>query len=697
MTFIEKHRAAGRIEAKDKNYFRLIPQEGVVHTLVEGHPKHNAIWDMNVRKSDGRVFFSVCGEGVSPEYARLFEYKRGGKYIEHFKLEEETIQHDRRIRASKLHTSIHFMDNGEIIAQTHTTSPSPLHPAWMPESYVNHQWEAFEGSTVLIYNPDTGVLKNKGVLAPFSTLYGGGYSAKANVFFGFGTFDGYGWVYDLNTGQAKCLGQVTDGRSNRLYEGPDGHIYYGTASGDLARLNVDTMKIEFLGRTREHSPLRHGTWDGDGIFWFSARSGKSLYTFDPGTNKITEVGRFHRDDDFPGGNRYCYGFEFDSQGVLWFATNHNMANGLQGFEAGAKLSKWDVRRGKPIVEFGFLGSSLRTVGVCAQLCIHDDILYVTDGNHGEDPVGIIEVDLRTLTEDKINDSRPMSTDANKYMGVANGRDLYPPGPEVYDREETERFKAIEDWYRLTKVMTANNPYAQMPTVAGRVIPQNQLNVPHSAAAFYIGATGVALWEKVGYGNGGVHELAWLDNGRITGICGTDEKFRFTLTLQNGDLYITDIKPTAESPACPLTAPLPDGITWPCMPGRQYLAVPECSIKRADGSLVVGTKDMMLCLVKDGRVFGLGAVTTSGGVHSLALGADGMTVYGVAGYELGKGDLFRYCDTHGLHWLGSIPIVKTPTGRQLVNYRPWRVTVSPDGRHLAVGMLDEMSGVAVFGL
>ena len=695
MTFVEKHRVSGRIEPKDLNYFRLIPQEGVVHALVEDHPTHEAIWDMNVRKSDGRVFFSVCGEGFSAEYARLFEYKRGGQFVNHFALEKETIQHDRRIRASKLHTSIHFMDNGKIITQTHTTSPSPLHPAWIPESYLNHQWEAFEGSSVLIYDPQTGVVQNKGVLAPYSTLYGGGYSAKANIFFGFGTFDGYGWVYDLNTGEATCLGQVTDGRSNRLYEGPDGHLYYGTASGDLARLNVDTRKIEFLGRTREHSPLRHGVWDSDDIFWFSARMGKSLYKYDPKSGELSEVGRFCGDNDLPGGTRHCYGLDFDSQGVLWFTVNQNMASSLQGFEAGVRLFKWDVRNGKPPVDFGFLGSPLRTVGVCAQLCIHDDVLYVTDGNHCDDPVGIIEVDLRTLTENKINNSRPLSTDVVMYMGVENGRDMYPAGHDVYDREEAKRLKYIEECYHINQVMLVNNPYAQLPTVADRVIPAQQLNVPHSTSAAYPGATGVALWESVGYGNGGVHELAWLDNKRITGLCG--DTFRFNLHLENGDLHVTDVKPSDEKPASPLTAPIPAGIKWPCMPGRQYMAVPECSMLRADGSLVVGTADMMLCLVKDGHVCNLGAVTTSGGVHSLALGADGMTVYGVAGYELGKGDLFRYDDTNGLHWLGSVPIVKATTGRQLVNYRPWRVAVSPDGKHLAIGMLDEMSGVAVFGL
>jgi hypothetical protein len=75
----------------------------------------------------------------------------------------------------------------------------------------------------------------------------------------------------------------------------------------------------------------------------------------------------------------------------------------------------------------------------------------------------------------------------------------------------------------------------------------------------------------------------------------------------------------------------------------------------------------------------------------------MTVYGVAGYECGKGDIFRYNEKDGLYWLGTVPITPTPTGRQLVSNRPWVCEVSPCGKYLAIGALDEMSGVCVFGL
>ena len=665
-----------RIPAQEKDYFRLIPQEGVIQTMVSEWPTHNAIWDMNLRRSDGRVFFSVCGEGFSPAYAKLYEYiPKEARMVHHFDLEKETIQQNRTIRPSKFHTSIQFLDDGRLILQTHTTSPAPSHPSWLPESYLNHQWESFQGSEVFIYDPDKRIVQGKGILAPFCTLYGGGLSNKGRLYFGLGCFNGYGYIYDLDTNESACIGQVTDGRSNRLYEGPDGHIYYGTASGHLARLNVDKRKIEILAPIREKAPLRHGAFDKDGIFWFSAWDGMSLYTYDYRTGACREEGRFFEDDEIAPGKRKCYGFDFDSKGNLWFCCNMWVYHASEIYWVGSRLYKWDVRHGKKKVDFGFVGTQYRTLALCAQVCIHNDVLFVTDGNHMEDPVGIIEIDLSKMTEDRINSNRPLSTDPLVYSCVKDSSKFFPLGQDEYDRLVQEPIRYFEANYIDKEIQKANNSYAVFKSM-----------------------TGTALWETMGYGNGSVHALKWEDNRTITGISGREEKYRFRLKLTEAGLVMDSFEkiPDAVIPGR-LRAAVPSNAALPAMPGRQYLAEAESSVLLADGSVVAGTKDMMLCRIKDGRVFGLGAVTTSGGVHCLATTPDGMTVYGVAGYECGKGDIFRYNEKDGLYWLGTVPITKTPTGRQLVSNRPWVCEVSPDGKYLAIGALDEMSGVCVFGL
>jgi len=280
-----------------------------------------------------------------------------------------------------------------------------------------------------------------------------------------------------------------------------------------------------------------------------------------------------------------------------------------------------------------------------------------------------------MTEDRINSERPLSTDPLVYVHIKDSSRHFPLGQAEYEKLAEEPIDFFERTYRDKEIQLANSSFAS-----------------------FKGMTGTALWETMGYGNGSVHALKWEDTNTITGICGKNEKYEFKLKLSDAGLIMGGFEkaPNAIIPSR-LKAAVPDGVVLPPMPGRQYLAVAESSVALADGSIVVGTKDMMLCRIKDNHVFGLGAVTTSGGVHCLSVTPDGMTVYGVAGYELGRGDIFRYNEKDGLHWLGAVPITPSPTGRQLVSFRPWVCEVSPDGKYLAIGALDEMSGVVVFTL
>ena len=93
------------------------------------------------------------------------------------------------------------MEDGRIITATHTTSPSPKHPTWMPYEYANHQWEGYPGSDILIYDPATGVVENKGTLSPYDTIYGGTYCPKTGDYFCTTWMRGTGYVYNVHTGE----------------------------------------------------------------------------------------------------------------------------------------------------------------------------------------------------------------------------------------------------------------------------------------------------------------------------------------------------------------------------------------------------------------------------------------------------------------------------------------------------------------
>ena len=123
---------------------------------------------------------------------------------------------------------------------------------------------------------------------------------------------------------------------------------------------------------------------------------------------------------------------------------------------------------------------------------------------------------------------------------------------------------------------------------------------------------------------------------------------------------------------------------------------ESSVALSDGSILIGTRDTMLALYKDSKIFSFGSVTTAGGIHSMDITPDGV-VYGVLGRDLGVGMLFSFTKEYGINLLGLLPEVVAESGRNAAIYRPSTLSVSPSGKYLAVGGSDEMGGVVVITL
>ena len=132
---------------------------------------------------------------------------------------------------------------------------------------------------------------------------------------------------------------------------------------------------------------------------------------------------------------------------------------------------------------------------------------------------------------------------------------------------------------------------------------------------------------------------------------------------------------------------------PAVPGRRSLARAKSAVHMKDGSILVGTEDTMLAKITGDKVFSFGQVISAGGVHSLDAAPDGM-VWGVAGHKEGCGMLFKYDTQTGVTLMGIIPESFAENGRNVAIYRPVTLAVSPDGKYLAVGGADEMSGAVV---
>ncbi len=674
------------LNEKPQEYFNLIPQAGVTHLLCEDLPTHNAVWDMVINKENGRVFFSACGESYVAEYARLFEYDfKNKKHIRHFNLEDKVFQRGEALRTSKFHTALSFMEDGRIISTTHTTSPSPNHPTWMPYEYANHQWEAYPGSDLVIYDPNTGELENKGILTPFDTAYGGTYCPKTGDYFCITWMRGTGYVYNVHTGERRCLGQVSDTATSRTFLCSDGHIYGSTYSGKMFRYNSDIREVEFLDADIGDL-IRHAR-EKDGVLYITtgpcavAGRGQMLFAYDLKTGEVKKIGRpvpkadcaKNSDGVFYNGDSKsifynAYGMDFDSKGRLWYGC---MTFAPPVKYCGIRLYMWDFLNGKEPVDLGFIGTEKRTISISAEFNIHDDVIYISDGNHTSDEdlyCGIISIDLREFVPAIETEKRIPSHDYMNYI-------VFPEKCwEYYPKDDFEKcFNRYCKKYEFEQEME-------------RFLRDNYYIKP------YAEVKAISYWEEIGRENTCVNKLEWQDNENVSIYCGTEKTYKIDVNLSNGEKIINTHEFVK---ADEIKAPVSEDIKLPFMAGRQYLATPNASVEMSDGSVIVGTKDMMLAKIKDGKVKSLGAVTPCGSVNSLVAAGD--TVYGIAGYEKGGANMFKYDDENGIEQLGYVPKAFAPNGRNVCIFNATTMCISPNGKYLAVGGADNLSGVVVIRL
>ena len=200
---------------------------------------------------------------------------------------------------------------------------------------------------------------------------------------------------------------------------------------------------------------------------------------------------------------------------------------------------------------------------------------------------------------------------------------------------------------------------------------------------------ISYWEQIGRENTKVNKIEWNDNNNISIYCGTSKTYKIDVELTTNKQVINEHEFVK---ADELKEVVDENLKLPYMSGRQYLAKANASVKMDDGSVIVGTKDMMLAKIKDGKVKSLGAVTPCGSVNSLVCTGD--TVYGVAGYEKGACNMFKYDDENGVEQLGYVPKAFAVNGRNVCIFNATTMALSPDKNYMAIGGADELSGVVI---
>ena len=134
--------------------------------------------------------------------------------------------------------------------------------------------------------------------------------------------------------------------------------------------------------------------------------------------------------------------------------------------------------------------------------------------------------------------------------------------------------------------------------------------------------------------------------------------------------------------------------FPAHPGRQFLAQANAYGTLCDGSVIVGTRDGMVALIREGKVFSLGAVCNDGPIHQIAVSPDGRMAAGVAGDPSSLGIVFTYHVESGLEIAGFTYYIKDCHSREMcgVSCEPTTIAFSRDGRRLAIGVADQLSCV-----
>ena len=665
---------------KPREFFNLIPQTGVTHLLCENDPSHNAIWDMAV-SPEGRLFFSVCGESYESLWARLYEFDREKKsFIRHIELEKELLISPHSLRTSKFHTALSFIGDGKILTATHTTSPAPTHPTWMPYEYADHPYESYPGSNLLIYDYEKRECRGLGVISPHDTVYGATYDPKNGDYFAITWMRGTGYVYNVPTGDIRCLGQISDTHTSRTFLLSDGHIYGSTYSGAMFRYNRDIREVEWLGVSAP-GLIRHAR-EYNGVLYFTtgpcaiAGRGQELYAYDIKSRKLWTVGRpvpkAETREDTGAAFYNAYGMAFDSKGRMWygcmtFVPHHRYV--------GARLYMWDFLNGKEPRDCGFLGSEKRTLSITAEMHIIDDVLYISDGNHSsyeDTPSAIIAIELDKFVPALDTEARIPSHDFINYIPYQKEAEAWYPKDDF-----AECMKKYDAYYEDTIL------YFE------KFLKENSPRHPFKKAS------GISLWEKLGAAKAPIKDIFWESENELTLRAGKAGEYAVSVTVSDlGDAHITGIEKKEAHTPCRLLAGSPENL--PAVPGRKYLSEAESSISLPDGSILAGTHDTMLARIKDGKVFSLGQVCSAGGVHSLSLSPSG-TAFGVAGHKLGVGQIFTFSPDEGARLLGLVPEAFAECGRNVAIYRPTVISVSPDGKYLAIGGEDEIGGAVVLTL
>ncbi|MCL2461439.1 MAG: hypothetical protein FWF44_02135 [Defluviitaleaceae bacterium] len=663
-------RSLQKVGPIDRKLHELIPQEGVQLSLFPPECRHNAIWDYAI-SPQGRHYFSLCAENTYSAYAQLYEYlPESGRFELCFKVEDSIVTYDRNVRASKIHTSISFMPDGRLIMTTHTTAAAPGHPHWLFMHYLNHPWEGYSGSNVLIYDPASKKVEDLGIPVQRDSIYGACYDPARNALY-FSTYlRGHTFRLDLENRNLTDYGQMTGQGSFFLKMGRDGNIYTTTRNGCLLRINTRSQRIEDVGfQFYPNSMMMSHAIDGpDGRLYMFAQDCTNVFAYDYETQKVDRHYRIIPEEfDGDGWNYFHGGGGFDERGVLWYALLRRIGDENQ-YQM-TYLCALDIAQKDPkAVNTGLLGTRDHSIRACCEAFVQNDTFYAVSSNHANEPPGIFRAGLEPVRRG-LDKPRQICNDPYAYVAVAGGEKMY----------EGDLYADGEIYYQFIKEVLEYNRFIEenRPSFA---TPRREVS---------------PIWMELGRGSSSVVNVGFDRDGNILAVCGRPGGYT-RLTIRGGDIVGREDGFDYAEPDLEQIAQKFAHLQLPKQAGRGFKARASAYCSLAGGKYLVGTLDGMLAVVDGDSVFALGAVTAGEPVRSLASNSAGTLAYGVASDPQGFGMVFSYDVNKGVALHGFL-LVYDDKKRAGYSYEPRTVAFAPDDRSIAIGAGDNMGTVYRFFL
>lgn len=549
----------------------------------------------------------------------------------------------------------------------------------MPEAFYSHMWEGFMGSNVLIYDPASGKVEDLGIPVPRESIYGSVYLKKENAILFITYMRGHCYKMELESRNVTDYGQLTEFGCYCLHEGPDGNIYFTSRSGDLWCYDSEVGKPEYTGikipvdkavAPQGRNVLTYALNAPDGKMYLNVHPHTCLHVYDTKTRELSEVCCMRppelKNIEYKGCS--VFGLKFDSEGILWYT----VTTGVRHMPL--RLCSVDLRAEKPIPrDHGAIGTVDHAVFCIEDVKIKDDILYLPDANGPYSP-GVVAIDLSVIKRE-YGKKREITRDPQCFHvdGVTRLTELYHGTVELTPEN----------------LITADDISAK---VSGEYAKINHHIFMQGKPVY-----ATKLWKKIGSAEGsGVKSLEYDKEGRVKVWleCGK------LATVRDGELIsLTDCEFKGERYE-DIEEKFKD-YTLPAHPGRQYLAKASAYGDMADGTTIVGTKDGAVALIKNGKVFSLGMVSFSGGIHGIAVSPDGKLAVGVGGDSRDLGTIFTYSAESGVELSGylcySVAGALKCEDACSASFEPCAVAFSKDGKKLAIGVRDNLGVVYEFCL